>query len=106
MRLDDIQYAVPCGTPLLADVYLPEDGAGPWPVVVWIHGGGWRFGSRRTAPDLTRWFAALGSATVSIDYRLTTEPIFPAQIEDVKTAVRWIRASAGRYGFDAGRVGL
>jgi acetyl esterase/lipase len=106
MRLDDITYAAPGGAALLADLYLPEDGAGRWPVVIWIHGGGWRFGSRRMAPDLSRWFAARGLAMVSIDYRLTTAAIFPAQIEDVKTAIRWVRANAGRYGFDPGRVGL
>src|SRR3954466_12956342 len=106
MRVDDISYASPYGTPLLADVYLPENGAGPWPVVIWIHGGGWRFGSRRMAPDLSRWFASRGLAMVSIDYRLTRPAIFPAQIEDVKTAVRWVRAHAFRYGFDPSRVGL
>jgi acetyl esterase/lipase len=105
MRIDDIPYSAPGGGPLLADVYLPET-SGPWPVVVWVHGGGWRFGSRRIAPDLSRWFASAGLAMVSIDYRLTTEACFPAQIEDVKTAVRWIRANAAQYGFDPGRVGL
>jgi acetyl esterase/lipase len=105
-RIDSLVYGSPGGRPLLADLYLPDDGNGPWPVIVWLHGGGWRFGDRRLAPDLSRHFASRGFAMASIDYRLTTDAIFPAQIEDVKTAVRWLRASAAQYGLDAERIGL
>jgi len=105
-RIDDLVYAAPAGRPLHADLYLPGGSAGPWPVIVWLHGGGWRFGDRRQAPDLSRHFAGRGYAMVSIDYRLSAEALFPAQIEDVKTAVRWIRATADRYRLDAGRIGL
>jgi acetyl esterase/lipase len=105
-RIDDLVYASPSGTPLLADLYLPDAGQEPWPVIVWLHGGGWRFGDRRLAPDLSRYFASSGFAMASIDYRLTTEAIFPAQIEDVKSAVRWLRANAPRYGLDGRRLGL
>ena len=89
----------------LCDVYLP-DGEAPFPVVIWLHAGGWRFGDRRSAPDLVQYYAADGYAMVSIDYRLSGEAKFPAQVEDVKTAVRWVRAEASRYGFDPARVGL
>jgi len=82
-RIDDVMYAAPSGVALLADVYLPV-GRPPAPVIVWIHGGGWRYGDRRQTPDLAVHFAARGFAMVSIDYRLTTVAIFPAQIEDVK----------------------
>jgi acetyl esterase/lipase len=105
-RIDDLLYASPGGESLLLDLYLPNDGREPWPVIVWLHGGGWRFGDRRLAPDLSRYFAVRGFAMASIDYRLTTEAIFPSQIEDVKTAVRWLRANAPRYELDPGRIGL
>jgi acetyl esterase/lipase len=105
-RIDDLVYASPGGRSLLADLYLPAEGSGPWPVIVWIHGGGWRFGDRRQCPDLSRNFASRGFAMASIDYRLTTDAIFPSQIEDVKSAIRWLRASASHYGLDAGRIGL
>jgi acetyl esterase/lipase len=104
-RIDDLVYASPGGAPLLADLYLPA-GGGLSPVIVWIHGGGWRFGDRRQAPDLSRRFASRGFAMASIDYRLTTDAIFPAPIEDVKSAIRWLRASAARFGLDADRIGL
>jgi acetyl esterase/lipase len=105
-RIDDLTYAAPEGEPLLLDLYLPNGSRESWPVIVWLHGGGWRFGDRRLAPDLSRYFAASGFAMASIDYRLTTQAIFPAQIEDVKTAVRWLRASARQYGLDTRRIAL
>jgi acetyl esterase/lipase len=102
----DVTYATPGGVPLRADLYVPERGDRPMPVVLWVHGGGWRFGDRRLAPDLCRYFARSGFAMVSIDYRLTTQAIFPAQIEDLKTAIRWVRSIASRHGFDVNRIGL
>jgi acetyl esterase/lipase len=104
-RIDDAVYAVVGERPLLADIYLPTSDA-PRPVIIWLHGGGWRFGDRRLAPDLTRYFAASGFAMVSIDYRLSGGAVFPAPLEDVKTAIRWVRANAERYWFDARHIGL
>jgi acetyl esterase/lipase len=102
----DLVYASPGGKPLLADLYIPKHTEKPPHVILWLHGGGWRFGDRRMGPDLSRYFAEWGFAMASIDYRLSTEAIFPAQIEDVKTAIRWLRCVAGHYGFDASRIGL
>jgi acetyl esterase/lipase len=99
-------YSSPDGVPLKADLYIPAAGARPLPVVIWVHGGGWRFYDRRLAPDLRRYFASAGFAMVAIDYRLTTQAIFPAQIEDLKTAIRWVRSVAGAHGFDPTRIGL
>ncbi|MDE3196907.1 MAG: alpha/beta hydrolase, partial [Acidobacteriota bacterium] len=63
-------------------------------------------GDRRTGPDLSRFIAERGFAMVSIDYRLSREAVFPAALEDVKAAVRWIRSVAGEYGLAADRIGL
>jgi acetyl esterase/lipase len=106
-RVDDVLFATEDGVALHADLYLPRpiDGRRS-PVIVWVHGGAWRFGDRRLAPDLSRFFAARGFAMASIDYRLSTQALFPAPVRDVKTAVRWLRSVAPFYGFDSDRIGL
>ena len=104
--IPDVPFATQGGVALHADLYLPGGTGDAVPLVVWVHAGGWRFGSRKLAPDLARYFAASGFAMAAVDYRLTTHATFPAQIEDLKTAIRWLRSVAGRHGFDAGRVGL
>lgn len=101
-----VQYAAPDGVPLSADLFLPDTPAGPSPIVVWVHGGGWRFGTRRAAPDLSRFVARRGFAMAAIDYRLSDRATFPAQIEDLKTAIRWLRSVASHYGLDRDRIGL
>ncbi|MAE60526.1 MAG: esterase [Planctomycetaceae bacterium] len=100
--LRDVQYAKAGKVKLLADVYRPRHATGPLPVIVWIHGGGWEGGTKLHCPIVD--FAALGYAVVSIDYRLAPKHRWPAQIEDCKAAVRWVRASAEKYGFDPKRV--
>ena len=105
-RIDDLVYASPEGKPLLADLYLPGGAGEPPPAIVWLHGGGWRFGDRRLAPDLSRYFASSGFAMASIDYRLSREAVFPAQLHDVRAAIRWLRGNAARFGIDADRIGL
>ena len=101
-RLPPEMYARPGGVPLHADVYLPEGTGAPFPAIIWIHGGGWRSGNRELAPDLRRFFAERGFAMVAIDYRLSRAALFPAQIEDVRTAIRWLRSVASAYGIDSG----
>ena len=104
--IPDQLFSSPNGRSLMADLYLPRASLRPLPVIVYLHGGGWRIGDRRLAPDLKRFFARSGFAMASIEYRLSGEAIFPAALEDVKTAVRWLKSCAGRYGLDSGRVGL
>lgn len=99
-------YASPNGKPLLADLYIPQGMDKPIPVILWLHGGGWRIGDRKLGPDLSLYFAKCGFAMASIDYRLSGEAHFPAQIWDVKTAIRWLRAIASQYGLDANNIGL
>jgi acetyl esterase/lipase len=102
----DQVYSHAGGVVRLADVYLPESPNALPPAVIWLHGGGWRFGNRRLAPDLARFAQQSGLAIVSIDYRLSDEAKFPAQAEDVKTAVRWARCVAGQFGFNGESIGL
>lgn len=102
----DIVYVNRAERPLCADVYVPEGERVIRPAIIWLHGGGWRFGSRRQTPDLARYFTVRGYVMVSIDYRLSKEALFPAAVEDVKTAIRWLKAAASDYGVDRNRIGL
>ncbi len=100
----DIEYAKVDDHSLLLDIYRPEKAEHPLPVIVWIHGGGWRGGSRTICRALP--MSGQGYAVVSIDYRLSGQASFPAQLHDCKAAVRWIRAHARQYGFDPNRIGV
>lgn len=102
----DQVYSHVGGRERLADLYLPVDAESPVPVVIWLHGGGWRYGDRRLAPDLAQFAQQSSLAVVSIDYRLSDEARFPAAVQDVKTAVRWVRRVASGFGLDARRIGL
>jgi acetyl esterase/lipase len=123
-RVPDVRYGEILGfRPLELDLYLPlgpdgsvldhgvPDHGGPAPVIVHVHGGGWRRGSRRDplpllGADFYDRLAAAGFAVAAIDYRLSGEARFPAPLEDVRTAVSWVRDNAAAYGLDAGRVFL
>lgn len=102
----DQVYSRVGGVDRLADLYLPNTTSSQPPVVIWLHGGGWRFGGRHMAPDLALFAKRSGIAAVSIEYRLSDEAKFPAAVEDVKTAVRWVRSVAKGFGLDGGRIGL
>jgi acetyl esterase/lipase len=102
----DLEFAAPNGKPLLLDLYLPVGVDKPLPVIVWLHGGGWRNGDRKLGPDFRVRFAERGYAMASIEYRLSGEALFPAQIYDVKAAIRWLRSVANQYGLDSGHIGL
>ncbi|HSI84343.1 MAG: alpha/beta fold hydrolase [Candidatus Methylacidiphilales bacterium] len=90
------------GRELMLDLFLPVNPC-PVPVIIAIHGGGWSFGSKRDySPDA---FLENGYAMASIEYRLSPHDVFPAQMEDVTAAVRWLRARAEELGLDSGRFG-
>jgi acetyl esterase/lipase len=97
--------------PLEFDLRIPL-GAGPWPVLFWIHGGAWRGGSRRDAPpgapaiDLRDRLIERGFAVGMVDYRLSHEAVYPAQLQDIRAAIDWARENSARFGLDAGRFAL
>lgn len=116
LSYDNLTYATVGGRALHLSLRVPlgASPADPVPCVLWIHGGGWSGGSSLPVPALAlRLVVEERIAVASIDYRLTsqagqygTEPvIFPAQIHDVKGAIRWLRAHAATYGLDAARFG-
>ena len=88
---------------LLLDIYLPETRIEPSPLLIYIHGGGWREFSKEICPGEI--VAQRGWAIACINYRYSTEAIFPAQIHDAKGAVRWLRANAEQYNLDPERFG-
>lgn len=87
------------------DIYLPEEGDGPFPVIVSIHGGAF-MGCDKADAQIMPMLEGLkkGYAVVAVNYRLSWEAKFPALIQDVKAAVRWIRANALRYHFDPDKI--
>jgi acetyl esterase/lipase len=93
----DISYAAQSSAQKL-DVFLPEGGSLPYPVIAWFHPGGFFGGDKSMMMDilLPHWLAR-GYAVVGINYRLSEEARFPAQIWDAKASIRWIRANAGKY---------
>ncbi|HJQ70429.1 MAG TPA: alpha/beta hydrolase [Blastocatellia bacterium] len=101
----NIEYARAGGKTLLLDLYLPAGSTAALPVVVWIHGGGWASGDKGNGGHAAR-LTARGYAVASINYRLSWEDRFPAQVEDCKAAIRWLRANASRYNLDADRIGV
>lgn len=102
----DLAYATISETQKL-DLYIPTSGAGPFPVVVMIHGGGFMFGDKADGAGLTGvdQLLAAGYAVASINYRLSGEAQYPAQIHDTKASVRFLRANAEKYNLNPERFG-
>ena len=99
----DVLFAAPGGHKLRMDLYVPKT-AKPAPVVMWIFGGCWRFGSKGyhvNVRDLT----SAGIAVASIQYRMSNTAVYPAQLEDCQAAAQWLRDNGTRYGIDAKRMG-
>lgn len=103
----DIAYAADSPAQKL-DLYLPPGEAGaPRPALVVVHGGGWRGGDKQRGQwaRIPAQYASDGYVAISVNYRLTGEAPWPAQIEDVKAAVRWLRAHADKHAVDVNRIG-
>ncbi len=88
------------------DLFLPEKTSAPRPVVIWIHGGGWNKGGLTNCPPLALGYVEAGYAVANVDYRLSTGAVFPAQLEDCKSGIRWLRAHAKEFGLDPARFGV
>ncbi len=98
----DLQYVQNGTAQQRMDLYL--SGANRIaPLIVFIHGGGWKSGSKKDPP--CQFLLESGYAVASIDYRLAPNSVFPAQLEDCKAAIRWLRANAGKYGYGKDPIG-
>lgn len=102
MQYKDLVFGTVDGKDLLLDLYLPEKVASPT-LIVWVHGGAWRAGTKDNPPMS---FVRAGFALASVQYRLSVEARFPAQIHDIKAAIRFLRAMAGKYGYSAEKIGI
>jgi|GEM_PF-2463817 len=99
----DVQYGKE-GAANQLDLYLPTKMQANTPVIIWIHGGGWESGSKEPCPAI--FMVDKGYAVASINYRLSKDKEFPAQMHDCKEAVRWLRANAKQYNLDPERFGV
>jgi acetyl esterase/lipase len=102
----DIEFANPDGQHLKLNLARPTEGDGPFPAVMCIHGGGWRAGTRQHHDGLCKRLAEQGYVAVTVSYRFAPKYQFPAQIHDVKEAVRWLRANAKKYKIDLDHIGV
>lgn len=101
-KLADIEYSKVGEKSLQLDLYLPKNSSEKVPVIMWVHGGGWKNGSRTKAKGL--WLVEHGYAIASISYRLIHEGKWPAQIDDCRSAVRFLRSNADKYGIDGDKI--
>jgi len=103
--VQDVEYARVGGHPLVLDIYDPRPpDSEPRPVAVFIHGGAWRGGDKRGGAIYLRQLVEAGYLCFSVNYRLSGQAKYPAQIHDCKAAVRWIRKHCEQYGGDPGRI--
>ena len=102
----DLVYGRGGAENLKLDLAMPKDGAGPFPAIVFLHGEGWRAGNRRQMSHFIEGVARMGWVGVTVEYRLVPAARFPAQVEDCKAAVRWLRANAGKYRIRPDRIGV
>jgi acetyl esterase/lipase len=109
----DVTYSTIDGfRPMVVDIYTPSKKGGPKPLILYIHGGGWVAGHTRHSGALSNFPAVLaklaseGFVVASLEYRLSGEAPFPAQLQDARAAIRFLKAHAGQYGIDPARVGV
>lgn len=103
----NLEYANVNGNSLQLDLYVPNDQTSSTPLIIWIHGGGWRGGSRTLFNNSIQVNQARrGYAVATISYRLSGVAKFPAQIHDVKTAIRWLKANSSTYNINPEKVAL
>ena len=103
---EDVVYAEVGGEPLRYDHYRPLLADGPAPAVVFVHGGGWMHGDPSQAAGNALHFARRGIATIAISYRFAPAHRFPAQLDDVRRGLRYVRTHAAELGIDPERIAL
>jgi acetyl esterase/lipase len=101
----DIAYSKVGSRDLKLDIARPAEGDGPFPAVLVIHGGAWRQGNKADVRPILPQFVEHGYVAVSPEYRFCPQNAFPAQIHDVKAAVRWLKVNAKKYRIDPDRIG-
>jgi acetyl esterase/lipase len=111
--LADVTYSTIAGyRPMIVDIYMPPKSAKPKPLILMIHGGGWVRGHTRHSGALSNFPAALatlaseGFVVASLEYRLAGEAPFPAQVQDARAALRFLKGDAAKYGVDTTRTGI
>jgi acetyl esterase/lipase len=104
----DIPYCTMDGVSLKTDVYYPQTGSAPWPLVIYVHGGGWETSDKSEGAGFFKLTGMYnqGFLLASVDYRLAPKYKFPAQIQDVKCAVRYFRAHAAEYNLNPDKIGV
>ena len=102
----DVEFGKGGTKPLLLDLFKPKEIKKPVPGLIFVHGGAWREGSRKNYGTYCRHFAGKGYVVATVEYRLSGEAPFPAAIQDVNCAIRWMRANAARLGVDPNKIGL
>ena len=102
----DVIFATGGGRDLRCDVYAPADARGNLPGLILLHPGGWREGNRGMMQETAMRIAPEGFVCIASEYRLTPEAPWPAQIEDVKAAIRWTHAQSAELGIDESRIGV
>ncbi len=103
--IDDVVIRGFDGQDLTVDIHQPK-GEGPFPILVYLHGGGWVLGSPKTHRKLGYRFAERGFVVFNVHYRLAPEAPFPAAFDDCETALDWVLENAGEYGGDVSRLAL
>ncbi len=101
-----VPYKEVDGAPVTLDLYLPRWADGPHPVVLFVHGGAWRFLSKRDYRDYCKRLAFRGVAAATVEFRRNPTVDVGDQVDDVKDAIRWVRAHAEEYDIDPDRIGI
>lgn len=100
----DVVYGSANNTPLKLDIWYPRDNPNPTPTVVYIHGGGWIFGSKEGAVYQLLPYLERGWRVVNVEYRMAGNSLAPGSVEDTRCALRWIYRNAAQWKFDTSKI--